>query len=307
MQSVSVVICTYNRAAFLADTLRTLAPVVAAYAGPAEVLIVNNASTDSTEDVVRNFIAQHPLLGISLVQEERQGLSFARNTGIEHAQGDVICFLDDDVYVSEGWLTGLLSAFSISASIGCAAGRTMLHWPDMPCPGWIDHRYVGILSEFEFGDRSFVFGKGDVFVGANFALTREAVAAVGGFDPGLGRKRALLLSGEDTDYAKRLWERGFSIAYAADGCIRHRVLPEQLTYSWFSRRYFWSGVTAYLLRREWYYPLSGVPRLLTSAFLFLAGALVFSKRRMALSSFRVINSVGAFYGWYLQTMKKNIF
>jgi len=300
MESVSVVICSYNRAAYLSDTLRTLAAALEPHGNAVEVLVVNNASTDSTEEVVSAFIKEHPLLTVRLVREERQGLSFARNAGLAQARGSVVCFLDDDVYVSEGWLAGILKAFTLGERIGCVAGRTRLQWPDVPRPGWLDHTYVGILSEWDFGDRSFVMGKEYAFVGANFALSREAVSAIGAFDPELGRKRNILLSGEDTDYAQRLLGKGFSIAYSAEAYIHHRLFPEQMTYSWFCRRFFWNGVTTYFLRRQWYYPITGVPRLLSCFLLLLVGVLTFSPKRIILSSFRVLSSAGAFYAWYLR-------
>ena len=303
MQSVSIVICTYNRAAVLADTLETLAAAVPAYLGPLEILVVNNASTDSTEEVVINFMRKQPSLTINVVYEKQPGLSFARNAGLVHARGDIICFIDDDVLVPAGWLPGLLQAFEFGDRIGCVAGRITLHWPDLPIPKWLDNKYCGVLSEFNCGEKSFVLDRGGVFIGANFAITREAASAVGLFKPELGRKGNILLSGEDTNYSQRLWEHGFSTAYSAEGHLYHRVLPEQLTYSWFCRRYFWAGVTTHVLRQKWYYPLSGVCRALTCSLLFLAGVILMNQRRIVRSTFRIINTAGAFYGWYVRTAK----
>jgi glycosyltransferase involved in cell wall biosynthesis len=150
MQSVSIVICTYNRAAVLADTLETLAAAVPAYLGPLEILVVNNASTDSTEEVVINFMRKQPSLTINVVYEKQPGLSFARNAGLVHARGDIICFIDDDVLVPAGWLQGLLQAFKFGDRIGCVAGRITLHWPDLPIPKWLDNKYRGVLSEFNW-------------------------------------------------------------------------------------------------------------------------------------------------------------
>jgi glycosyltransferase involved in cell wall biosynthesis len=299
---VSIVICTYNRSAMLADTLHSLADALASYRKPVEVLVVNNASTDNTNDVVTAFIREKSP-AIALVQEHRKGLSYARNTGLERAKGDVICFLDDDVFVSDGWLEGLLAAFALSNDVGCVAGQIRLRYPEKSRPAWLDGRYNGLFSECRRGERSFLLPRGDDFIGANFALTRKAVSVVGPFNTALGRKQYSLLSGEDTEYAERLWKQGFTIAYSAEGYVYHRVLPERLTYQWIAKRYFWAGVTN-SLKRNWFYPLSVITRLLSSSLLVLAGLLIFNLKRSVLSSFRVINAFGAFYGWYLRLRRR---
>ncbi len=299
MPSVSIIICTYNRQDYLRDTLQSLAQSLPPDRKDVEILVVNNASTDKTEAVVREYNASHPERLAALVREDRKGLSCARNTGMDQAKGDILCVLDDDVFVPEGWLDGIISAFSLGERVGCVAGQIRLRWPDTERPAWLDDRYSGILSEYIRGDKPFILKRGEDFFGANFALTREAATAVGGFNMDLGRKECVLLSGEDTEYAKRLWDRGFSIAYSPEGYIYHRVLPDRLSFRWVGKRYFWAGVTTYFQRQQWYYPLTSLPRLVTCCILFLAASLTGNVRRLALSSFRVMNTAGAFYAWYL--------
>ncbi len=175
---MSVIICTYNRSALLADTLRTLTRSLLSYQKPVEVLVVDNASTDDTTAVAKSFMAGKTIHSITLLREERKGLSFARNTGLEHAKGEAICFLDDDVFVPEGWLEGLLAAFALREDVGCVAGQVRLHFPDVPRPAWLDGKYNGLYGECHRGDRSRILNPGDDFVGANFALTRKAASAV---------------------------------------------------------------------------------------------------------------------------------
>jgi glycosyltransferase involved in cell wall biosynthesis len=299
VELTSIVICTYNRSALLADSLLTLIESLDSYQKPVEVLVVNNASTDNTNEIVNSFKSEKTSCAIALLQEDRKGLSFARNTGLAHARGEVICFLDDDVFVSKGWLEGMLSAFALSDDVGCVTGQIRLHYPDVVIPAWLDSRYNGLFSECLRGDSARLLKRGDDFIGANFALTRKAVSTVGLFNTALGRKGCNLLSGEDTEYAERLWNQGFKIAYSAEGYIFHRVHPERLTYRWIAKRYFWAGVTN-TLKRNWFYPFSVIPRLLTSSLLVVFGLLIFNYKRSVISSFRVMNALGAFYGWYLR-------
>ncbi len=303
--SASIVICTYNRSALLTDTLRTLKQSLQNCRKAVEVLVVNNACTDDTDAIVTSFIQKALPLTITLIHEDRKGLSCARNTGLERARGEVICFLDDDVFVPEGWLEGLLAPFALGDDVGCIAGQVRLHYPDVLRPAWFDSKYNGLLSECQRGNAARLLEQGEDFIGANFALTRRAVSVVGSFNTTLGRKQYTLLGGEDTEYAKRLWKHGFKIAYSPEGFIYHRVQPERLTYQWIAKRYFWTGVTN-SLKRNWLYPLSLVPRLLTSSLLVLFGISIFNEKRYVLSSFRIVNAFGGFYGWYLRVRQKRV-
>src|SRR4051794_13704771 len=124
MPMLSIVLCTYNRAPLLA---RALTALVAAAADDAELIVVDNNSTDGTAGVVRQF-ADGPL-HIRAVHEPRQGLSFARNTGICAARGELIAFTDDDVVVGREWIKSLRRGFERfrmrpgSAGRCCRSGR----------------------------------------------------------------------------------------------------------------------------------------------------------------------------------------
>ena len=86
---LSVVVCTYNRAELLPGAIRSV--LDQSYEG-FEVVVVDDGSTDSTADVVARV--GDPRVGY--VRQENQGLSVARNTGVAHASGRYVVFLDDD-------------------------------------------------------------------------------------------------------------------------------------------------------------------------------------------------------------------
>lgn len=296
---VSVVLCTYNRADYIRDALATLMAAVHASGLNVEILVVNNASSDSTEEVVTRVMNEYPDGRLFLINEPKKGLSHARNTGISRSRGDVICFLDDDVLIPEGWLSGLLNGFSLDGRVGCVAGRIELSWPDVSRPKWIDSRCLRLYGAFSHGERSFVLPRGNDFFGGNAALSREAVEVVGLFDTGLGRKEGSLMSGEDTDYSRRLWESGFSIAYSSEGFIYHRVQPERLTFLWVARRTFWAGVTNYFRHGRLLYPLRSLPKLILNAALLILYAVLLQKNKVVTTCFRLSTAAGPLYGWYL--------
>jgi glycosyltransferase involved in cell wall biosynthesis len=296
---VSIVLCTYNRADYLRDALTTLMAAVHASGRNVEILVVNNASTDSTEEVVTRLMHENPDERLFLINEPKKGLSHARNTGISRSRGDVICFLDDDVLIPEGWLSGLLNGFSLDERVGCVAGRIELSWPDVPRPPWIDNRCLRLYGAFSHGDRPFVLPRGNDFFGGNAVLSREAVETVGLFDTGLGRKEGSLMSGEDTDYSRRLWESGFSIAYSSEGFIYHRVQPERMKFLWVARRTFWAGVTNYFRHGRILYPLRSLPKLVLNAALLILYAVLLQKNKVVTTCFRLSTAAGPLYGWYL--------
>lgn len=114
--SVSVVIVTFNRA----DSLReTLTSMVHQEHRPDEVIVVDNNSTDHTHEVVQEFVR---LLSIRYVCEERRGIPYARNAGIEAATKDIIAFIDDDCVADADWLKHLLAPFIRDPNIGAVGG-----------------------------------------------------------------------------------------------------------------------------------------------------------------------------------------
>src|SRR5215204_5395062 len=92
---ISVVIPTYNRCTLLRPVLAAL--LAQATGGVTyEVIVVDNNSRDDTRSVVEEAIASDSSGLIQYVFEPRQGISYARNAGVEHSRAPIIGFLDDD-------------------------------------------------------------------------------------------------------------------------------------------------------------------------------------------------------------------
>jgi glycosyltransferase involved in cell wall biosynthesis len=93
----SIITPTYNRASFLEEMI---ASVTAQSFQNFEHIIVDDGSTDETEELVNGLIEKHPK--IVYIKQDNKGRSVARNVGIEHAKGEYVCFLDsDDVWLPE--------------------------------------------------------------------------------------------------------------------------------------------------------------------------------------------------------------
>lgn len=236
---VTVIVCTYNRAASLRDTLEALreqqVPPTLAW----EVVVVDNNSHDETGAVVREFAARGPM-PVKYVFESRQGVSAARNAGIDHATGDIIAFTDDDVLPGPDWVAAILPLLR-EHSADILGGRVLPRWP-RPAPPWLSgsRTLLHALALMDHGtvERITPATRHPRVWTCNVAIRREAIARVGSFDPGLGRRGAKLHGGEDTDFLSRALAHGVAVVYDPRLLVWHKIPAARMRRSYFRRWHF---------------------------------------------------------------------
>lgn len=246
MLSLTAVICTYNRAHYLADTIEGLRAQTG-YAGVFDILVVDNASTDHTAALVQDMQRQ-PGYPIHYVYEPQRGLSYARNRAAHEAQGDIIAYVDDDVFVEAGWLTALAEAYQTSGDrVVGVAGAVSLVWEGQR-PTWFPVELEGYLSSTRhLGSQPQTLRPGLYPIGANVSFRRNALLAVGGFLVNLGRRGTNLLSNEEVEVCHRLWATGQQLVYTPRAAVRHRIPGHRVTRRYLLRRGYWQGVSDTLL------------------------------------------------------------
>ncbi|MFA9217377.1 MAG: glycosyltransferase family 2 protein [Sphingomonadaceae bacterium] len=126
--SISLIVPTFNGATYIGDCLQH---VVAQMQADHELVIVDDGSTDATLDIVRAVQAAHPQLTIRLVEQPNQGISQARNTGLQQARGDYIAFVDSDDRLLDGALAMLDRVIASQRPDVIATAFRMWH-PDAP-------------------------------------------------------------------------------------------------------------------------------------------------------------------------------
>ena len=205
---LSVVVCSYNGARRVANTLEALQKQRTKASW--ELLLVDDGSTDDTADIARR-------MGVRVVSDGmNRGLSAARNTGIEASAGEIVAFTDDDVVPPEDWIEKLVTAWDgTGAHVTGIGGVTRALATDS-----LARRYVSInnpLAPLERGS-----GAGGVgrrlrdylrqpepparrravasLVGANMSFRRAAILDAGGFDP------VIRFGGDEEDLCRRLRE-----------------------------------------------------------------------------------------------------
>ncbi|MCQ9372921.1 glycosyltransferase [Methyloversatilis sp. XJ19-13] len=229
----SVIVCTYNRCASLADTLAALAAQDVG-TGQWELLVVDNNSRDDTRSTVERFCEAHPTLDCRYLFQPAQGLSHARNLGITEARGALIVFTDDDVLPEKDWLR---RAMALMHSHDCAAfgGYIAPIWEHAP-PAWLTERFHGFIAIRMDTRGPFELGEADELpFGANMGFRREVFDQLGMFDTALGRKGNVLAGGEEWDLFRRVQASGGRIIYAPDIRVHHKVEAFRLRKSYFRR------------------------------------------------------------------------
>lgn len=227
---VTVAICTYNRCASLASTLRTLEMQDAEALRAVEILVVNNNCTDETSSVVERFADRLPIVEMI---EHKQGLSHARNRAMLEAGGDWVLFTDDDVLLTSGWLSSYLAAFRAYPGASFAGGRILPFWEKKP-PAWFKGRRLdlidGLLVWYDMGGVLRSMGDNDPLpFGASFAIRRSLSRTVGEFRSDLGVNGKSMGRGEETEFVERAKFSGATGIYVGTSVCYHVADPRRFS------------------------------------------------------------------------------
>ena len=207
---VSVIIGTYNRCDILLASLRHIVTMDVPDDITWELLVVDNNSSDMTRELVHNLKTESGA-DINYLFEKRQGLSYARNRGIEESHGRIIAFLDDDCIVDPGWLSCLVHEFRSDPVLSGIGGRVEL----------FDERDKPVTLMTSMERRLFSSGQLFSFMhGCNMAFDRNVFQKIGGFDVRLG-PGTKIAAAEDADLIYRVYKSGFRMLYCPDLCVYH--------------------------------------------------------------------------------------
>ena len=239
----TVLICTYNRANLLGETLDSIRATRTSLRW--EVLVVDNNSSDGTREVVSSRIAEFPVR-LRYLFEPRQGKSNALNTGLAATDAPIVVFTDDDVRVGARWLEAACRPMLEDSGVDYTGGPVLPIW-ERPRPDWLDSTRSdlwGTLAILDYGPERFVFEeRRRVPLGANMAVRRTLIDRIGGFDPSLGRTGNSLLGQEQAEFFCRSRGIGARGVYVPEASLQHHVPARRLTPGYFLRWWYWKGVS----------------------------------------------------------------
>jgi glycosyltransferase involved in cell wall biosynthesis len=238
---ISFVVPAYNEEKHLARTLTAIIDETRRVGCAAEVIVVNNASTDGTGALAASFPE------VIVVDEPVKGLVQARRAGFERATGALIANVDADTIVTEGWLTHVLEQFDRHDDLVALSGPYIYY--DVSKSTRIAVRAFYVMGYAFYMLNRFVLRVGSMLQGGNFVVRRAALEQIGGYNP------LFTFYGEDTDLARRLNEIGavkftFRLPALSSG---RRLLEEGLLRIGlrYSINYFWATFRHRPFTDEW--------------------------------------------------------
>jgi glycosyltransferase involved in cell wall biosynthesis len=215
--SVSIAVCTRDRADQLARCLRALLGLdYPAY----EIIVVDNAPRD---DATARMVADMP---VRYVRESRPGLNWARNRAIVEARHDIIAFTDDDARPDRHWLWAIAQTLTESG-VGGVTGpvvpaelETAAQVTFELCYGGMSHEFRRRIIRREGLTTQSLLWASSFGVGANMAFRREAISAVGPFDVALDVGTPTR-GGGDIELFHRMVARGWTLVYEPAALVWH--------------------------------------------------------------------------------------
>lgn len=238
--TLTVAICTKDRPDNVKrclTSLITLQQPVSDQPVKFEVLVVDNAPSDTrTQRLVKS------MPGIRYACEPKPGLNFARNHALHTATGELLAFLDDDVVVDCGWLTGLQEAWAENPDAAAFTGLVLPYELETEAQ-IIFERRGGFRRGFEkirygqslSGNAFYPCGAGIFGAGCNMAFQHRILLEIGGFDEALDTGKPLP-GGGDLDIFYRVIRAGYPLVYEPSYLIyhQHRQTMEQLQHQYWT-------------------------------------------------------------------------
>ena len=237
---ISFVVPAYNEEAYLPACLdailaqtRTLPAGLSA--DDIEIIVVNNASTDRTRDVALSYP------GVTVVDEPRKGLTFARQAGFAASTGALIANVDADSRLTPGWLAQVLTTFAEPTAPNklplAALSGPILYYDLTPRQRVLVHVFY-LTAWATYAMNRYILRVGSMVQGGNFVTSRAALEAIGGFNT------TISFYGEDTDIARRLNDVGevrFTFALKMFSSARRLKKEGMLTMAWrYGINYMWT-------------------------------------------------------------------
>jgi glycosyltransferase involved in cell wall biosynthesis len=222
---LSVIVCTRNRAYAITECLDSIAAALA-NASPldAEIVVVDNGSTDDTPAIIKGWVASCAF-PVRSIAEPIAGLSLARNRALRAAQGDLLVFTDDDCRLSKDYVNDLLRHDAADTGLVLRGGRVELGDPtDLPLTIKTSRTQVRWHRKTNAARHDNIANS---IVGCNMAMRREVAEYIGPFDERFGPGTSIPAA-EDTDWTFRAYLANIAIEYVPDMVIFHhhgRKLP----------------------------------------------------------------------------------
>lgn len=219
LPDITVAVCTHNRAAMLRDALMSLTAQHTASRFSYEVLVIDNASTDHTSEVVAELVAGSNV-PVRYSREPRKGLAYARNRAVAEARGEWHAMFDDDQIADPRWLAELL-ALAKERNVRSVGGAVHLRLPD-GCQRQLSEVCRRLLGASVGWNVARPYTRKEGPGSGNQMLHRSVFEQVGLYDDSYNQR------GMDTDHYRRIRAAGIESWYTPDAVVWHVTPPSRL-------------------------------------------------------------------------------
>jgi glycosyltransferase involved in cell wall biosynthesis len=258
-KGISVIVCCYNSAERLPETIRHIALQKIDDTILWELIIVNNASTDNTETIAKVEWEKYTELKttFSIVYEAQHGLTCARKKGVSVAQYEYVLFCDDDNWLRNDYLQNAFNIMESNPRIGALGGQSEAV-SDIDFPDWFEDFKSGYVIGQQAPKSGDISYRGYLW-GAGMMIRLNLLINV--FDPKypmllVDRKGTELSSGGDSEIAERILLMGYRLFYSEDLYFKHFIPANRLIWNYKKKMFkgfdqAWSKLNKYYFANQY--------------------------------------------------------
>ena len=234
---LTLIICTYKRAASLAITLTALETQL-----PKdfqwEVIVVDNADDIATQQTVESFQDKLP---VTLIVEKKAGQNSARNAALPHIKGDLVVFTDDDITPKENWLLSLYNAALENPDVSVFGGKIIPVWGDET--PWQANAWFAsfVYADQDLGNTQINYVDGCYPSSPNMAIRKHVFEDGIWFNPKIGPIGNNRISGSESEFLSRVLAVNKGL-YIPDSAVLHRITPNMLERHYLRKRAYTMGL-----------------------------------------------------------------
>jgi GT2 family glycosyltransferase len=149
-------------------------------------------------------------------------LVYTRHTGAKHAQGDILLFGDDDATFDNNWVSAVIDVFSCHPQVGAVGTKIEIDWDQTP-PIWI-REYENSLGKLNYGG-SIVIEIGLIINGGSFAIKKDILYALKGFNP--GQSGQYILGDSETGLCRKMAIEHIAVGWSPFATMWHKQRKDE--------------------------------------------------------------------------------